>query len=222
MEVIRLKNVSKKYGDKFLALDNINLTIFENDFISIMGPSGSGKTTLLNIIGLMDKATDGEYYLNGDLINNMNNNQLSLIRNKDISFIFQNFALMKDYNVYDNIELPLLRRKIDKHKRREKIIHIVKKLGIEEQLNKMPNELSGGQQQRVAIARALVSDANIILADEPTGALDKITGQEIMDLLKQLNNEGKTIILITHDEKVDSYAKTHVRIEDGKLKIENI
>ena len=217
MELIKLKGLNKKYGENFYALKDVNLNIMEKDFVSIMGPSGSGKSTLLNIIGCMDNATSGEYYLNGELVNKMNSNQLSLIRNKELSFIFQQFAIMKDYNVYDNVELPLLRRKLSKKERKSKVREILKKLDIEDQIKKMPSELSGGQQQRVAIARALVSEAKIILADEPTGALDKKTGEEIMNLLKKLNDEGKTIILITHDERVDSYAKRHIRIEDGEL-----
>ncbi|WP_066675020.1 ABC transporter ATP-binding protein [Clostridium septicum] len=217
MELIKLKGLNKKYGENFYALKDVNLDIMEKDFVSIMGPSGSGKSTLLNIIGCMDSVTSGEYYLDGKLVNKLNGNKLSLIRNKDISFVFQHFAIMKDYNVYDNVELPLLRRKLSKKERKSKIKEILKRLDIEDQIKKMPNELSGGQQQRVAIARALVSEAKIILADEPTGALDKKTGEDIMNLLKELNDEGKTIVLITHDEKVDSYAKRHIKIEDGKL-----
>ena len=217
MELIKLKGLSKKYGENFYALKDVNLNIIEKDFVSIMGPSGSGKSTLLNIIGCMDSATTGEYYLTGELVNKMNSNQLSLIRNKELSFIFQQFAIMKDYNVYDNVELPLLRRKLSKKERKSKVREILKKLDIEDQIKKMPSELSGGQQQRVAIARALVSESKIILADEPTGSLDKKTGEEIMKLLKKLNDEGKTIILITHDENVDAYAKRHMKIEDGRL-----
>lgn len=217
MELIKLNDLSKSYGEDFYALKNVNLNINEKDFVSIMGPSGSGKSTLLNIIGCMDSATSGEYYLNGNLVNRLNSNQLSLIRNKDISFVFQQFAIMKDYNVYDNVELPLLRRKLTKEERKNKVKEILKRLDIENQIKKMPSELSGGQQQRVAIARALVSEAKIILADEPTGSLDKKTGEDIMNLLRELNGEGKTIILITHDEKIDSYAKRHIKIEDGKL-----
>lgn len=215
MELIELKNISKKYSERFYALNNVNLKIKKNDFVSIMGTSGSGKSTLLNIIGFMDKASCGEYYFNGVKIDEFSNDKLSLIRNKNISFIFQNFALMKDYNVYDNVELPLLRRKMSEKCKREEIKKALKMVNIEEKINKMPHELSGGEQQRVAIARALVSGAEIILADEPTGALDRKTGEDIMNILLKLNEQGKTIILITHDEKISSYAKRHIKIEDG-------
>lgn len=215
MELIRLSNINKRYGESFYAVKDANVSIFKNDFVSIMGPSGSGKSTLLNCIGCMDNFTSGEYNLNGTMMNNLSSNELSIIRNTNISFIFQNFALMKDYNVYDNIELPLLKRKLTRSERESKIRSITKRLDIEDQLKKMPRELSGGQQQRVAIARALISDAGVILADEPTGSLDKKTGEDIMSILKELNDEGKTVILITHDEKVDLYAKRHFKIEDG-------
>ncbi len=215
MELIELKNISKKYSERFYALNNVNLKIKKNDFVSIMGTSGSGKSTLLNIIGFMDKASSGEYYFNGIKVDEFNNDKLSSIRNKNISFIFQNFALMKDYNVYDNVELPLLRRKMSEKCKREEIKKALKMVNIEEKINKMPHELSGGEQQRVAIARALVSGAEIILADEPTGALDKKTGEDIMNILSKLNEQGKTIILITHDENISSYAKRHIKIQDG-------
>lgn len=215
MELIELKNISKKYSERFYALNNVNLKIKKNDFVSIMGTSGSGKSTLLNIIGFMDKASSGEYYFNGIKVDEFNNDKLSSIRNKNISFIFQNFALMKDYNVYDNVELPLLRRKMSEKCKRKEIKKALKMVNIEEKINKMPHELSGGEQQRVAIARALVSGAEIILADEPTGALDKKTGEDIMNILSKLNEQGKTIILITHDENISSYAKRHIKIQDG-------
>lgn len=215
MELIELKNISKRYGEEFYALNKVNLKIKKNDFISIMGASGSGKSTLLNIIGFMDKASRGEYYFNGIKVDEFNSNKLSLIRNRNISFIFQNFALMRDYNVYDNVELPLLRRNVSEKYKKEEIKKALKMVNIEEQIYKMPHQLSGGEQQRVAIARALVSGAEIILADEPTGSLDKKTGEDIMNILSKLNNQGKTIILITHDEKVSSYAKRHIKIEDG-------
>lgn len=220
MGLIKIRNVSKSYGGKNIktqALKNINLDINEGDFIAIMGPSGSGKSTLLNIIGCMDKSSSGEYYIEDRLVNNMNNKELSEIRNKTISFVFQNFALMKDYNIYDNIEVPLLHRNLSYKVRRDMVFHIMKDLGIEEQSKKKPSELSGGQQQRVAIGRAMVSGAKIVLADEPTGALDQKTGEDVMELLKDLNKKGTTVIIITHDPKVAEKCDKILKIKDGKI-----
>ncbi|MBN1037134.1 ABC transporter ATP-binding protein [Clostridium botulinum] len=220
MSIIYLKNISKIYNEKKVgthALKNINLKINSGDFIAIMGPSGSGKSTLLNIIGCMDIPTNGEYYLGDDLIGKMNNKQLSKLRNTKFSFIFQNFALMKDYNVYDNVELPLMYRDISDKDKRNKVIMYLEKIGIIDKINNKPTELSGGQKQRVAIARALVSDADIILGDEPTGALDQKTGQEIMELLKEINRKGKTIIIVTHDLKVASYCDRIINVVDGQI-----
>lgn len=220
MSIIELKNIKKEYGKKdfkFTAIDNINLSVEKGDFIAIMGPSGSGKSTLLNIIGCMDQVTKGEYYLNGKLINTLNNKELSKIRNSTISFVFQDFALMKEYNVYDNVELPLSYRSLSNKQKRQMVIKQLDALGIKDQIKKKPSELSGGQQQRVAIARALVSDGEIILADEPTGALDSKTGMEIMDIFKKINKQGKTIIIVTHDEKVASYCNKKIIIKDGRI-----
>ena len=220
MSIIELKNIRKEYGKKdfkFTAIDNINLSVEKGDFIAIMGPSGSGKSTLLNIIGCMDQLTKGEYYLNGKLINKLKNKELSKIRNSTISFVFQDFALMKEYNVYDNVELPLSHRNLSNKQKKQMIIKQLEELGIKDQIKKKPNELSGGQQQRVAIARALVSDAEIILADEPTGALDSKTGMEIMNILSEINKKGKTIIIVTHDEKVASYCNKKIIIKDGRI-----
>lgn len=220
MSVIELKNIKKEYGKKdfkITAIDNINLSVEKGDFIAIMGPSGSGKSTLLNIIGCMDRLTKGEYYLNGKLINELNNKELSKIRNSTISFVFQDFALMKEYNVYDNVELPLSYRKLSPKQKKQMVIKQLEALGIKDQIKKKPSELSGGQQQRVAIARALVSDGEIILADEPTGALDSKTGMEIMNILLEINKKGKTIIIVTHDEKVASYCNKKIIIKDGKI-----
>lgn len=220
MSLISIQNVGKSYGNKGVKIEvlkNINLEIDEGDFIAIMGPSGSGKSTLLNIIGCMDRASSGEYYLEDNLINVMNNKELSEVRNKVVSFVFQNFALMKDYNIYDNIEVPLLHRNLSNKERRIKIMEVMKELGIVDQYKKKPSELSGGQQQRAAICRAMVSGAKIILADEPTGALDQNTGEEVMSLLKELNNKGTTVIIITHDFNIASKCNKIINIKDGKL-----
>lgn len=219
MEIIRLINISKKYGkeNRTTALENINLTINKGEFIAIMGPSGSGKSTLLNIIGTMDKPSDGSYYLNGVDISNLKDEELSNIRNKHLSFVFQHFALMKNYSVYDNVELPLIFRRMKKREKQILIESTLKELNIINHINKKVTELSGGQQQRVAIVRALVSGAEIILADEPTGALDQKTGIELMELLVKLNSEGKTIILVTHDENIASFCSKKIIIKDGKI-----
>ena len=221
--MIRLENISKEYKvdrQKIRVLDNINLEIKDNEFIAIMGASGSGKTTLLNIIGCMDKASYGTYYLDDRLVSSLNDNELSDIRTKKITFVFQNFALMDKYTAYENIELPLVAKKVKKKERKQKILEVAKQLGIENQLNKLPAQMSGGQQQRIAIARSLVSGANIILADEPTGALDNKNGIELMKILKELNELGKTIILVTHDIEIAKYAKRIIYIKDGRIENE--
>ena len=221
MSIIELRNIGKMYNEKkagVTALKNVNLVIEKGDFIAIMGPSGSGKSTLLNIIGCMDIPTQGEYYLDGKLVSELKNSELSKIRNRKLSFIFQNFALMKDYNVYDNVELPLMYRDMSNKEKRNKVLSYLRKLGIEDKVKSKPMELSGGQQQRVAIARALVSDADIILADEPTGALDSKNGRELMELITEINKQGKTVIIVTHDENIASYCDKKIIIEDGKIK----
>lgn len=220
MNIIELKEVNKIYGkSNYLvsALKNINLTVKKGEFTAIMGPSASGKSTLLNIIGCMDIPSSGEYFLNGISVKSKKNSQLSNIRNHTVSFVFQNFALLKDYSIYENIELPLLHRRISNKQKKDKIMHFASKLGIEDILRKKPHQTSGGQQQRAAIARALVSDAEVILADEPTGALDQRTGEEILLLFKQINSEGKTVIIVTHDNKITKYSNRMVSIRDGEI-----
>lgn len=221
--MIRLENISKEYKvdrQKIRVLDNISLEIKDNEFIAIMGASGSGKTTLLNIIGCMDKASYGTYYLDDRLVSSLNDNELSEIRTNKITFVFQNFALMDKYTAYENIELPLVAKKVKKKERKKKILEVAKQLGIENQLNKLPTQMSGGQQQRIAIARSLVSGANIILADEPTGALDNKNGIELMKILKELNELGKTIVLVTHDVEIAKNAKKIIYIKDGRIENE--
>lgn len=220
MNIIELKEIYKIYGKsdyRTIALNNINLAIEKGDFLAIMGPSGSGKSTFLNILGCMDVPTSGEYYLSGVLTNSQSDRALSNIRNHTVSFIFQNFALLKDYSLYENIELPLLHRKIPAKQKKEKIMHYASKLGINSILRKKPQETSGGQQQRAAIARALVCESEVILADEPTGALDQKTGENLLLLLKQINQEGKTILIVTHDSKTANYANKIITINDGEI-----
>ena len=216
--MIELQNINKTYGkgeSATTALTDVNLKIEEGDFWAIMGPSGSGKSTLLNILGCMDVATSGKYMLKGEDISRSTPGRLSRIRNQTVSFIFQQFALLQDYTVFDNIELPLFCQKISKRERRERILYYMKRLGIENLAKKKPTQISGGQQQRVAVARALVTKADIILADEPTGALDQKTGKELMEMLQEINEEGKTIVLVTHDETVASVAGKRLYIQDG-------
>ena len=223
MSIIELQNLWKVYGSgdaATLALKNVNLKIEEGEFWSIMGPSGSGKSTLLNILGCMDKPSDGTYILKGQDVSNYNANELSTMRNEVISFVFQNFALLNDYSVYDNIVLPLNCRRMSQKEKRERARAIMEKLGIEKLSKKKPTQISGGQQQRVAIARALISEPDILLADEPTGALDRKNGEELMKILKEINEEGRTVIIVTHDEKVASVAKKRLYIEDGECRVE--
>ncbi|MBE5926248.1 MAG: ABC transporter ATP-binding protein [Lachnospiraceae bacterium] len=219
--MIRLVDVKKTYKngeDTINAVDGITMDIADGEFVAIMGSSGSGKSTLLNIIGCMDEMTEGEYYLDEISIHGKKMKNLHKIRKSNIGFVFQNFALMNHYSVYENVEIPLLANNIKKKDRKKIIEEKLKLLGIYELRNKVPTKISGGQQQRCAIARALVSDNNVILADEPTGALDKKTGEEIISLLKEINKkEKKTVIVVTHDEKVAKNADRIIVIEDGKI-----
>lgn len=218
--IIEIRNVSKIYtGQNYetRALDGVSLDIVQGEFIAIMGPSGSGKSTLLNMIGCMDEATNGTYNLYGNEITAMKLSQINKVRKEYIGFVFQHFALMEYYTAYENIEVPLLTRNISRRKRKELVLSQMKRLHIEELVNQRPSKMSGGQRQRVAIARAIVADASVILADEPTGALDQKTGNEVMDILTEINNEGKTVILVTHDENVAKKAHRIIHICDGKI-----
>lgn len=218
--MIQLENISKiyKFDDVVTeALKDVSLTIENGEFVAIMGASGSGKSTLLNIVGCMDTATSGKYTFDNEVISELNSKGLSKIRNRKITFVFQNFALMEKYTAYENIELPLVNRKVPAEERRKRVFEIAQQLGIEGQLRKLPKQMSGGQQQRIALARALVSGADIILADEPTGALDHKTGIELMEILRNLNENGKTIILVTHDPAIAGYAKRIITISDGRI-----
>lgn len=218
--MIELKNICKSFtlGEETIkALDNVNFKVEKGEFVSIIGPSGSGKSTLMNILGLLDVADSGEYILDDVVIKEANDNVLAEIRNKKIGFIFQNFNLLPKLNAIENIEIPLSYRKIKKDESKKLAYEYLEKVGLKGRENHLPSQLSGGQQQRVAIARALAGKPEIILADEPTGALDSKTSKEIMDMLVELNNDGQTIILITHDINVANRAKRIVKISDGKL-----
>ncbi len=219
--MIHLRNVSKIYNQgevsETAALKQVNFDVEAGDFIAVMGPSGSGKSTLLNVIGCMDRVTEGEIWIGGTDISNADMRTLHQIRKNYISFVFQNFALMNAYTVEENVELPLLAQNMPRAKRRQKVAEQLEALGISRLAKKYPPKCSGGQQQRAAIARAMAADRPILLADEPTGALDQATGEELMELFVKLNQQGKTIVVITHDPHVASYAKRIVRIVDGQL-----
>lgn len=213
-------NINKSYilgNERVNALKNIYLKIDRGEFVAIMGPSGSGKSTLMNILGCMDVPDSGEYYLDNKNISKMNDDSLADIRNNKIGFVFQNFKLLPRLTAVENVELPLIYRGIKKKERHEKALKAMETVGLTERICHRPNELSGGQQQRTAIARAIVGDPEIILADEPTGNLDSKAGKGILDILAELNNKGKTIILITHDLFVAQCSKRILRIIDGEL-----
>ena len=219
--MIELKDVCKtyKYGkEETKALDNINLTIKDGEFVAVIGNSGSGKSTLLNVIGCMDLMDSGSYILNGQEISGIKINQLHKARKESISFVFQNFALLNHYTVFENVEVPLLAKKVRKSERKRIVKEKLELMGIYDLKSKLPTKISGGQQQRCAIARALASDNNIILADEPTGALDSKTGEEIMNVLKELNGMGKTVIIVTHNMDIAKQTDRILEMEDGRIR----
>lgn len=222
--MIEIHNACKTFimGDEEIkAIDNIDFVVKKGEFVSIVGPSGSGKSTLMNTLGLLDILDSGDYILDGVNVEKLKDNELAVLRNKKIGFIFQNFNLLTKLNAVENVEVPLMYKGISSKESREIALEYLKKVGLEGREDHLPSQLSGGQQQRVAIARALVCNPEVILADEPTGALDSKTGVEVMDNLTKLNNDGQTIILITHDMNIAKRAKRIVRIADGKL-YENI
>ena len=218
--LISLNNVYKIYnvgGEEVRALDGIDLEINENEYLAIMGPSGSGKSTLMNMIGCLDTPSSGVYQFEGEMVQEMNDDQLASIRNRKIGFIFQTFNLLPKATAQHNVEIPLIYGNIRKTKRvnlSKKALHSV---GLSDRMQHKPNELSGGQRQRVAIARALVNSPSIILADEPTGNLDSKSGQEIMGILDQLHQKGNTIILVTHEDEIAQHAHRIIRLFDGKI-----
>ncbi|MDY2607006.1 MAG: ABC transporter ATP-binding protein [Lachnospiraceae bacterium] len=219
--MIELKDVCKtyKYGkEETKALDNINLTIRDGEFVAVIGNSGSGKSTLLNVIGCMDMMDSGSYILNGQEISGIKINKLHKVRKESISFVFQNFALLNHYTVFENVEVPLLAKKVRKSERKRIVKEKLELMGIYDLKSKLPTKISGGQQQRCAIARALASDNNIILADEPTGALNSKTGEEIMNVLKELNGMGKTVIIVTHNMDIVKQTDRILEMEDGRIR----
>ena len=218
--MIRLENITKIYNEKVddtKALDDVSLKIEDGEFISVMGASGSGKSTLLKIIGCMDTPTAGKYFLDDTEVTAASRSQVHKLRKEKIGYVFQHFALMDYYTAYENIELPLLAANVKRKERKRIILKQMEHLGILSERNKLPGKMSGGQQQRVAIARALVTNADIILADEPTGNLDSASSKEILQILKDLHSGGRTVILITHDDKIAEQAYRIIRILDGKI-----
>ncbi|MED0989874.1 MULTISPECIES: ABC transporter ATP-binding protein [Bacillus] len=218
--MIELKDITKSFqnGEETVEiLHGINVTLNEGEFTSIMGPSGSGKSTLMNIIGCLDKPTAGIYSLAGQNISSMSETKLAHIRNEEIGFVFQNFMLLPRLTALQNVELPLIYAGVDKKERRERALAALMKVGLAERSNHLPNELSGGQKQRVAVARAIVNNPKFILADEPTGALDTKTSKQIMDLFYELNKQGATIIIITHDREIGEAAARQIVIRDGNI-----
>ena len=218
--MIELKDIYKIYGDgdsEIRALDGINLSVADGEFVAIVGQSGSGKSTAMNIIGCLDVPTYGQYFLDGEDVSCMNEIQLADVRGRRLGFIFQQYNLIPKLSVLENVELPLVYKAMKPEERRLKAMSALEKVGLPDIADKYPSQLSGGQQQRVSIARALAGDPQLILADEPTGALDSKTGKDVLDFISSLNDEGKTVVLITHDMSVAQKAKRIVRIQDGKI-----
>lgn len=221
--LLNIQNIYKNYGKEPMivpVLKDVSLEVVQGDYIAIMGPSGSGKTTLMNIIGCLDRASLGTYLFEDEDISEMNDDALSDLRLNKIGFVFQNFNLLSSETAQENVALPLIYAGIDKEKRNQRAIDVLNKVGLQDRISFKPSQLSGGQKQRVAIARAIINNPKILLADEPTGALDQASGKQVMELFKSLNDEGVTIIMITHDANVASHAKKIIHIIDGEI-IEN-
>ena len=220
--MLKMNDVSKIYRTELVethALRNVNLEIQEGEFVSVTGPSGSGKTTFLNLTGLLESFEHGEYFLDGQNVRGLQDAQLSKIRNEKIGFVFQSFNLIPDLPIYENVEVPLRYRGMGAKERRERIERALSTVGLTSRLRHLPTQLSGGQQQRVAIARALAGEPRILLADEPTGNLDSVMARQVMDLLHEINDNGTTIIMVTHDPELASRAQRNIRIFDGEVSV---
>jgi len=218
--IIETKNLKRLFqvgSETVEALKGINMSVEKGEFVSIMGPSGSGKTTLMNIIGCLDTPSQGTYYLNNQLVNELDDDELASIRNKEIGFVFQSFHLLAKNSALNNVMLPMKYAGVKESEAEKRAINVLDKVGLSDRTSHAPSELSGGQQQRVAIARALVNNPSIIFADEPTGNLDSQTGDDVMNLFKELNSQGQTIILITHEEDVARQSKRIINIRDGLI-----
>lgn len=217
IEIKGMKKIYRNTDFELEALKGIDVHIKKGEFVAVMGESGSGKSTLLNCIGLMDFFDAGSYLLNGTQIKDIEKKQMTELRKNTISFIFQNYELMRNYTLYENIEIPLLAKNVKKRERKEMIADVTKKLGIESMMKKYPYQISGGQQQRVAIARAIVANNPVILADEPTGALDSKNSEELMNYMMLLKEMNKTIVMVTHDEKIAAYSDRIIYLSDGEI-----
>ena len=218
--VASLESLSKTYGKDDLtvkALDNINLEIYKGDYLAVMGASGSGKSTAMNIIGCLDRPSQGVYKLNGIPVENLSDDELAEIRNQKLGFVFQQFHLLSDATALENVILPMIYAGIEPEQRLERGKNALKKVGLSERMNNRPNQLSGGQQQRVAIARAIINNPSILLADEPTGALDSKTTEDVLDLFDKLHESGITIVLVTHEDEVANRAKKIAKFKDGRI-----
>ncbi len=219
-EILNMQNIVKSYysgTEELVVLNNVNLKINQGEFVSILGPSGSGKSTLMNIIGCLDVPTSGKYILANNDVEDLDEKELARIRNREIGFVFQSFQLLLRLNALENVKLPMIYAGVSPEERQQRAVAILERVGLAEKMNNYPTQLSGGQQQRVAIARSVVTEPTILLADEPTGALDQKTGQQIMQLFKELNAEGRTIIMITHDTNIARHSKRILNILDGRL-----
>ena len=219
--ILELKNIYKEYIQGKMSvpvLKNVDFSMAEGEYVAIMGPSGSGKTTLMNIIGCLDQPTQGQFFLDGEDVSKCTENQMSDIRLRKIGFVFQSFHLLPRQSALTNVELPLNYARVPKKERRERAFQALERVGLADRVNFLPNQLSGGQMQRVAIARAIVNNPKLLLADEPTGALDSKSGAQVMELFQKLNDEGVSVLMITHDAEIAAHAKRMVMIRDGEVR----
>lgn len=225
MIIIRTQNLTRSYQmgeEEVHALSGISLEIEKGDYVAIMGPSGSGKSTLMNLLGCLDSPTSGEYWLNGQAVGSLSDDELAHVRNKEVGFVFQTFHLLPRYTALENVQLPLVYSSVSPEERHQRALQALKEVDLTDRMTHRPNELSGGQRQRVAVARALINRPSILLADEPTGNLDSNTGKDILALFDKLHKNGNTIILVTHDAEVAAHARRIIRLRDGRIEDDRI